>query len=1128
MTALRFPHDGGDWLLNSSDEPLLLREPSLQECAERLAAFRRTQLRWVVDHLCEPNRTGRHVVGIAGNKSKRPEKATKDAPVHWGPAVIALDDVPPRLWDLLRGETAENEARNMLLSRAPLEDQRTFVRALMTGDAKALAAKMKSYGANRLIHLGLEKALEEAEDGAAFLRALLKLVKAEAESTTARSAGRRQGNPDAKSPVPYLFALTLCGAGMLLLPMGLATMPGKSDSPGFEMAGRIVRERLGEGAARLVEKALGQNRSRGQRVERLLHALASVTTFSRESVATPEGFAAVRDLLRERGLPTVHEPHILFTDVYDALRPAGSPPLPKARRKSSEEPLCVQCGAAIPAEHAWTAEAAAERVTESGVPARFSDPRMIGKGETVQHFAHVLDATLKKRPNVRIGPLISQLKKFLEWVAWRHSEGMLVETQMHCVPLRTEIRDDEDVGTSPSFRGWLYRNHGPETANKTLASLSEYFAIHIGTLRPGMDMQAIARSNPVQLKFDAFPRETPVPSKTVRTPIPREMMSLLLNENRRGDYALSRGNPEHLRTALDPATGEYRKIWFPGPALLLELLILLPIRSFQARYLDSGELDEIRHRIVGGRLESSKNPQGTSRRAEGVIRPFTDMQGEPSPGLHINTNKTGEERDGFQDIPWASAEILSLVEKMTAWQESHNPNRRLVPCSEKEGVAKLARRGSGAEKRLKKTVPLFRDPADSDGWPLTRNSLNQHWIAVCEAVEQRLAESGKKALLVERKTLANGRVVKTATNNIHTLRVSGISGMVNAGISPELVKEIAGHSTLVMTLYYVKSSAEEMRRKLDAGWAEYFKAEDDQALEESDFQRLSESLFNAADSEAPREMLARERRMGRGATLVFTHGVCPGGDCETGGEDGAPLPRAEACSLCRYRLTGPAFLPGLVMNANVLIHELRAVGLEIGELNAEIRRLDDAGKMSAPLRAKVEALYRKSEALAREWAAEAQYAHAARDWLERAVGDDKAPVLFGAEPPECRLERTSHFGLLQRLAEGGQALPGSCPPVVLTEHREYLNELLSASDMEPLLLRLKGDTRDRAAAMLGQALSSMVPEDSREEIRAGRTSLADFPSFGKFFETIKAGAAAGTLDWSKPGPAALQDKGEEK
>ncbi len=64
--------------------------------------------------------------------------------------------------------------------------------------------------------------------------------------------------------------------------------------------------------------------------------------------------------------------------------------------------------------------------------------------------------------------------------------------------------------------------------------------------------------------------------------------------------------------------------------------------------------------------------------------------------------------------------------------------------------------------------------------------------------------------------------------------------------------------------------------------------------------------------------------------------------------------------------------------------------------------------------------------------------------------------------------------------------------------------------------------------MLGQALSSMVPEDRREEIRAGRTSLADFPSFGKFFETIKAGAAAGTLDWSKPGPAALQDKGEEK
>jgi hypothetical protein len=1124
--ALSFPHEGGGWLLNATDEALVLREPSLEECSDHLAAFRKVQLRLVVDHLCEPNRTGRHVVGMAGNRSRQPAKATKDAPVHWGPTIIALDDVPPDLWSLLPGETAENEARNMLISRAPLEAQRAFVRALMTGDAEKMATRMKSYGANRLIHTGLEDALRTAESGMDFVHAVLGLVRAEEETTTSRLAGRRQGNPETKSPVPFLFALHLCGKGVLLLPLGTAGAPGKADSPGFAMAGRLVGPRLGAAAARFLEKAHAANKSKGQRVERLLHALAGVSTFSRDSLATPEGFAAVRDLLRDKGLATVPEPHVLFAEVYDALRPAGSPPLPKVRRKSSAERLCIQCGTAIPEEHAWTTEGSEEHVLEPGVPAKFASPRLQGKGETVQHYAHVLDATLKKRQNVRIGPLISHLKKFLEWVAWRHSEGELVETQVPCVPIRSEIKDDKDDDASPSFRSWLYRNHGPETANKTLASLSEYFAIHLATLMPEKDSQVIERLNPIKLKVDTFPREAPEPSKTVRTPIPRALLALLLDENRRDDYALSRGNPEHLRSALDPATGEYRKIWFPGPALLLELLILLPLRSFQARFLDSGELDETRHRIVAGKLESGKNPTGTKKRSEGVIRPFTDMEGEQSPGLHINTNKTGTESDGHQFIPWASEDILRLVERMSSWQEAHNPRLTLVPCSEKEGVDKLRRRGSATEKRFKKTIPLFRDPADADGWPLTRSALNQHWIKVNEAVERRLADAGKKALLVEKKTGTDGRMTKTATSDIHTLRVSGISGMVNAGISPELVREIAGHSTLIMTLYYVKTGAEAMRQKLDAGWADFFKASDDPALGEADFLELSKSLFNSGETDLPKEMLARERRLGRGTLHVFTHGVCPGGDCDSGGEDGAPLPRAEACPLCRYRLTGPAFLPGLVMNANVLIHELRSLGLEIGALNAEIRALEDAGKMSAPLKAKVEALYRKSDAAANEWAAEAQYAKVAQDWLERSGPGEAAPVVFGAPAPECRLERASHFDLLQRLAEGGQTFPGSCPSVVLTEHREYLNELLMASDMDPLLLKLKGGLRDKAAALLGKAVAGMVPEETQDGIRAGRSSLADFPNFENFFETLKAGVAAGALDWTKPGPMVLQDKGD--
>lgn len=1123
-----FPSENSSgWHLNATDEPLILREPSLEECADHLAAFRRFQLPWVVDVLCEPNRSGSHVFGLAGSVSVPVSQPSKESPVHWVPRVMSIQDVPPGLWNLVKGETSEAEARNMLLGRASLADQQAFVRALMPADAKGMAARLKSKDEDRLIHLGLENALENAENGTEFIHALLKLAREVDEASTARMDGERMpGNRENKSFVPHLFALHLCGRGILLLPLGMARVPGKTDGPGFPLAGKMVGARMGLAVEKTIKSAHSSSKAKGQRMERLLHALAGVTTLSKERVATPEGFAATRDLLRDKGLEKVHDAHVLIAEVYDALRPAGSGPLPKTKRKSAKESLCVQCGAAVPAEHAWTTTGAEESVLEPGSPAKFSSPLLVGRGETVQHFAHVLDETLKDRKHVRIGCLLSDLKKFLEWVAWRHSKGLVVETRTHCVPVRTEIRDEEDDATSPSFRSWLYRTHGPDIANYTLSSLSEFFALHLAKNLRTTDSAAVARHNPIQTNFDFFPRETPEPSKTVRTPIPRSLLALLLEENRRDDYAVSRGNREHLRTALDPATGEHRKIWFPGPSLLLELLILLPIRSFQARFLDSGEFDETRHGIVAGKLASGKNPKGMKKRSEGVIRTFTDMDGEQAPGLHINTNKSGTEANGHQFIPWASEDILRLIERMSAWQEAHNPNGSLVPCSEKVEVQKLRRRGSATVKRLKMTIPLFRDPADSDGWPLTRGALNQHWIKVNEAVERRLAEAGKKVVLVEKKEGPNGRTVKTATSDIHTLRVSGISGMVNAGISPELVKEIAGHSTLVMTLYYVKTSAEAMRQKLDAGWADFFKASDDPALGEADFMELSKSLFNSDDSELPKEMLARERRLGRGTLNVFTHGVCPGGECESGGEDGSPLPRAEACPLCRYRLTGPAFLPGLVMNANVLIHELRCLGLEIGALNAEARALDDAGKMSAPLKAKVESLYRKSDAVAKEWAAETQYAKAAQDWLERSGPGDAAPVVFGAPAPECRLERVSHFELLQRLAEDGQTFPGACPSVVLTEHREYLNEVLMASDMDPLLLKLKGGLRDKAAALLGKAMAGMVPVEVLDEIRAGKTSLADFPNFKSFFETLKAGAAAGALDWTKPGPKVLQDKGD--
>lgn len=1105
--------DGRTSHINASDEPIILREPDLEECRKHLDAFRKIQLPWVADTLCEPNTAGTHVFGISGIVKAPSGQPCESSPIHWVPRVMALGDVTPDQWRIFSGHHQNHEAPNMLLSRASLDEQRRFVREYIRGTPQRIASRLKNQHQDRLVYPGLETALDDAESGMDFIRFLLDCVKEQADIKTTRENGKRIVKEDAKSPIPLLFTLYLCGKGILLLPARLATVPGRADGIAFPLARKIMADRFGDLERDVVAKIRDKHDlTYAQRVERIFHALAGATTFSGQSDVSPVGFAAFRDLLQDKGLDNVPAPHHFVSKIYSILRSADQKSMPK-RKREAETILCNLCGETIPFEYEWVARTnAALKALPNGVPAEYHSG-MSHPGQSVGHFAHVLDGLLKKKGNTRLSPLISHLQKFFGWVAWRHTRGEVVETSIECLPKRPEINDgNDDLTNSSCLRGWLLRTHGIDAANRTLAFLHDLFEIYIETSRTTNPHLSRAAQNPVQPDFDLFHKEEPIRSKSVRPAMPRAVLKALLDANRMDAYALSKNNPEHQREVYDPESGTIQRMWFPGPALLLELLLLLPLRSFQARFLDSGEHDETRHCVSPDRILSSKNLNGSPKRAEGVLRPFENLSGEQIFGIHVNTNKTGAKRNGAYLIPWSSPEIVSLLETMIRWQEMHNPNPREIPCTEKHEHEKSKARNAGIEKRLKTTVPLFRDPADHDGWPITRNCLERHWEAVNMAAEAELRKAGRNITLIQTTEWATGRKKPITTHDIHGLRVSGITALIESGVSPEIVQEVAGHSTLAMTLYYMKQRADVMEKTLSEAMRKCWDTVGDTRASESDFQEIRTQLFNQSDSDMPKGMLDHQRRLGTGSVLTFTHGICPGGTCDTGAADGTPLPRAEACSLCRYRLTGPAFLPGLVMNSNVLINELRRIGLDIADHHRQIRDLDDQGRQSGPLRAKVESLYRQSEATAKEWAAEVQYVMAAKKWFDSTEDGAKPPVIFGEEPPECRLEQVSHFDLLQKLAEGGQQLSGACPGIALTEHREYLNELLDASDMEPFLLKLRGDQRDRAAVLLGRALTSLVPVEKQEAIRERKASLAEFPLFSVFLEAVKNGAETGVLD----------------
>lgn len=167
-----------------------------------------------------------------------------------------------------------------------------------------------------------------------------------------------------------------------------------------------------------------------------------------------------------------------------------------------------------------------------------------------------------------------------------------------------------------------------------------------------------------------------------------------------------------------------------------------------------------------------------------------------------------------------------------------------------------------------------------------------------------------------------------------------------------------------------------------------------------------------------------------------------------------------------------------------------------------------------------------------EWAAEVQYVHMAEKLFDRFMTDsgvfgDSLPTLvtgLDEAAMESRLENRSELALLQSLAEGAQVWPGFKPSAAIDDHREFLNEVLAASNLDPFLLKLRGEVRDKAAMLLGRMVTAMVPDDHINDLRAGIEQLEDYPAIATFLGDLRHQVLTlGTIDESKlmKGPQAV-------
>ena len=594
------------------------------------------------------------------------------------------------------------------------------------------------------------------------------------------------------------------------------------------------------------------------------------------------------------------------------------------------------------------------------------------------------------------------------------------------------------------------------------------------------------------------------------------------------------------------------QMWSPVKAMVIFMKLHLPLRTYQVRMLDSGEADTWRYESGHWKLNDKHDfALGSEKRpfGKGIFRRIYDtMTGQYSTGLYVNTNKTADQNKSELErgyiIPWQNEEVLYWLEKLRNWQGKYNPIAKPTNCTTllnkhintKKSQTQLASMGEIAF--------LFRDASakgEDKHKPISGDAnLATFWYQLLLTLENQLAKqgttlgNGERLKLVVDYPEGTPEGAKVATSHpLHSLRVSLITAytMDTQLPLPVISKLLAGHSRILMTIYYNKITPSVMAEKM---------SEADGELEGKAKQSVRNFLKDASLAQIQCKMVYHkedsiqaalvnrnpigweERSSGLclvGGNTVKSDEVSTLGGCWNGGElirdasaaanriyDSVPH-GPENCIRCRWFITEARYLPALNAQFNQLSYKAhQAANLSV-EIEGELEALKDeqffCEEQGTPFTKHtdmqvLQRRYEKQQVEADEYA---------KDWItcfeliskiirveENRNNDDTKDKLIavGAEQDICHalkfVETESELLHLSLLCDDAEFYPDLQDELrktpAIEKRSRQLSRVMMKKGFEPIFMEMDDKQQLIAAnAMLRQMAKIADPDDKMEGYR---------------------------------------------